>query len=174
MSSDAEVAGKYITALLDDAKTVSPMFERKAREYLEENNIENPNPDDWYPMDSFVEVLQRLDDDVGSVTVKKAGREMAKNGTYPDDVDTVDAGLIALSDSHQLAHRNATKAEYGSYEVAQTSPNTIRVSCPTQYPYPASLARGVVNGVTEIYNPLASVTEIEEQSTEKCAFEIRW
>lgn len=177
MSSETEVAGKYVIALLNNAGKVSPVFERKTREYLEENSIEDPQPDNWYPLSQFVESLHQLEADTGENTLKEAGREMAKDNDIPDDKNSIEEALEFLGESHKMAHRNGTVNDYGMYRVDQIEGANVRMSCTDDYPYPASLAGGVVASVAELYGPTGiavAVNSVEPEYDEKCAFELTW
>lgn len=175
-----EVAAKYVEAFVESAGRVSPVFERKARDVLADNGLDNLAEEDWLPLQSFTDGLADIESEVGDKTLTMGGVEMAKFNDIPDSVTTIPEALENLNDSHQAAHRNGSESDWGSYACEQLDETRFRVSCSDTYPYPHVMAKGVFKGIVyEFAGESVSLTirTVEAPDlgfSEGCAYDITW
>lgn len=147
-----EVATKYVQAFVTSAGSVSPVFERKARDIVERHGVEEFETADWVSMSSFTAALAEVESEVGEMTLTEGGREMAKQNDLPDHVDTIVGALENLNESHQRAHRNGDESDWGSYAVEKIDDTRFRMACTVDYPYPHALAKGVFEGLAVVFS----------------------
>jgi hypothetical protein len=177
---ESEVASKYAQAFVASAGEVSPVFERKARGILEDNGITDLQDADWLPMAAFTAALADVEDEVGAMTLTEGGKEMAKVNDLSASVDSIDAALESLNDSHQRAHRNGSQSDWGSYGFDRLDDTRVRMSCSDDYPYPYPLAKGVFEGIVRQFAGTdVSLTTREVEGSdltfdEGYAYDITW
>jgi hypothetical protein len=174
--SDAMISGAYVTAFVTSAGRVSPVFEKKARETLEDRGITDPDPESWYDNVQFGEALREIVEKAGEKTVEEAGKEMV-NITDPIlEQDSVPAGLEVLTSQHAEIHKNHTTEKAGVLTYEEESGSRYRVSAVGGYEYPASLVKGAAaETVRQTGGPTnVSVDDVETRPDETFAFEVSW
>lgn len=175
-----EVAAKYVQAFVESAGQVSPVFERKARDILADNGLNDLDGEDWLPLDSFTDGLAEIEAEVGDKTLTMGGVEMATSNDMPDSVSTISDALVNLNTSHQNAHRNGSASDWGSYGCQQLQERRFRMSCSDTYPYPHVMTKGVFKGVVEEFadgNVSMTIRQVEDSDLgfdEGCAYDITW
>lgn len=175
-----KVATKYVEAFVTSAGAVSAVFERKAREILSKHGVENVEDADWVGMAAFTDALAEVESEVGEMTLTEGGREMAARNDVPDHVDTIAGALENLDESHQLAHKDGSQSDWGSYAVEKVDSTQYRMSCSPDYPYPHPLAKGVFEGLAQEFSDgdvSLTTREIDDanlRSEEGFAVDISW
>ncbi|SDJ33705.1 hypothetical protein SAMN05216226_102187 [Halovenus aranensis] len=179
MDSQAEVTGRYIVSMAESAGEVSPVFERKIRELLEEHGIKDPEADGWYSAEHFVEAVNRASEDIGSKTILEAGTQMGRDVPQPEEVDGPKDALAIADEAQQAAYRNASEERpAGGYKYEETGENSVRMGVTSKFPYPEEIAKGSIKGIVESTTSGSAaavvISEVNANPDEMCAYEIEW
>jgi hypothetical protein len=174
--SDAEISGAYVAAFVQSAGEVSPIFEKKAKQTLDDRGITEPDPESWYDNEKFGDALFEIVDKAGEKTVAQAGKEMVAITEEIFEQDDVDGGLEVLTSQHAEIHKDHTVANAGVLTYEQLSPTSYRVASEGGYEYPASLVKGAAEEtVRQTGGPTSvDVVDVETEANEPFAFEVSW
>lgn len=167
-SSDSEVLGVTVNVCIDGVMSV---FQSRMRNILDENNIEQPDPqpDEWYPLEDFLRVLEVVETDVGENALTKIGEATPQFAEWPTNPESSDEALRSLVDLFEENHRNVS----GAYEFERLDDNSARITSTT--PYPEAWEIGFMKGAAEIHgSDYTRVNTVETGSERQKAFEIEW
>lgn len=178
MHSSTEVTGLYVTAFLESAGEVSAVFEKKLRQVLQSNGIEDPSPEEWYSADDFVDAVVEVSETIGDKTVRQASVEMGHNVPWADEVDDPKSIVEKVDESGKNAYRNHS-GEYaiGRYVIEEFGDGTATVAVEPAFPYPIEVAEGATKGAMEVACDEANVVSVESVEAEpnrKGAFRLTW
>lgn len=178
MDSQADVTGRYIVSMATSAGEVSPVFERKIRDLLEEYGIDDPDPEQWYSADSFTSAVSEAAEEIGSSTILEAGKQMGQDVPQPESVSGPKDALKRVNEAHQAAYQNASERyPAGQYRYEELDSNEVKMSVTDNWPYPPEIAEGSLLGITQSTAPNASRVEVETTepaSDEVAAYIVRW
>ena len=166
-----EVQGSAVLSIVDGVPTV---FEERAREILAVNDIDDPDPDEWYPQSNYLDAYRQIAEQVGDSTLKQIGRSTPENAEWPPGVDTPLAALQSIDDAYQLNHRGG---EIGSYEATDAGRDRARVRC--ENPYPCVYDQGLVLGTVEAFSDDRATLREEsdhcrEDGGDVCTYVVEW
>ena len=174
---ESQISGAYVTAFVASSGSVSPVFEKKARETLADNGITDPEESDWYDNEQFGDALSEIVDKAGEKTVEQAGREMVK---ITDDIveqESVGAGLEVFTSQHDAIHQPSGREAAGVVEYERLAEDHYRIAAAGEgYEYPASLTKGAA---TETIRQTGGrtrldVEDVRPEGDEVFAFDISW
>lgn len=175
--TESRISGAYVAAFVKSAGEVSPIFEKKAVETLEESGISDPKESDWYDNERFGDALSEIVEKAGEKTVKQAGREMVKITDEIVQQDSAEAGLEVFTSQHDAIHENHSKESAGVVNYEQIGDSSYRIAAAGEgYEYPSSLTKGAAEETvrqTAGANRL-TVEDAESPGDEVFAFEISW
>lgn len=178
IDESVEHNGQYVVSIVESAGDVSPVFARKTRDILADHGIENPSADEWYPSQAVLETLSELDEEVGSKTVEQAGRAMAENAPWPDDISDPAAAVELLNELHHGAVRNTTgdpSEAVGAYSLESTEDGSVRVAIDDSYPWPKALAAGVLGQSISMFSGgVVDRADASPRSGERAAWTFTW
>jgi hypothetical protein len=137
----AEVNGQTILAFVAG---VPAGFEDKAFEILAQYGIEDPEPDEWYSQQAWLDAFEEIDSQVGDATLNRIGEEIPQNADWPSSSELVVIALDLINEAYQMNHRNG---EIGYYRAERVDDETVEVSC--KNPYPCTFDKGIVRAVAE-------------------------
>ena len=171
-----EVNGQTILSVVESAGVVSPVFERKAQEFLSNNGIDNPQRGEWYPQADYLAAIGQIERDGGSQLLTNIGKEIPKTADWPDSVDSVAGGLESINSAYQMNHRGG---EIGSYRFEATGDRSGIVYC--ENPYPCLFDRGIVKGVVNVFGGTDASLSLDEtgphcrsEGGNECQYTIEW
>jgi hypothetical protein len=171
------MSGRYVVAFVESASAVSPVFQRKAEDVLEEFGIEDPDPESFYDVEAFGDALREVENRAGEQTVMKAGERMVDANVQIVAQESARAGLEVMGEQHEAIHRNYTRPAAGGYEVEAVEPRRFRVGIYGDYPFPLSLPKGAVRGTVKVTEPEATmpdVSEVPAADEETAALVVTW
>lgn len=174
--SSAEAKGQTILSIVDSASGVSAVFERKTRDILADNGIEDPDPNEWYPLENYLRALDTIADEVGENTVRQIGKGIPEQAEWPPDVTTAVGGLESVAVAYDMNHRGGN---IGGYEVVDTDSNSATVRC--ENPYSCALDQGIVHGTVDKFADRGAFVRVDESGTDcrtdggtACTYEVSW
>lgn len=174
--ADALVIGKYLTAFVQSTGDVSPVFERKTRN-LFEDQLGELDPEGWYELGTVAELYKRLENDVGTATMRKGG--VATGEALPIDTSNdIDAALEQLNTEHKQVYKN-TDSEWpaGKYFIDYDGTRSARVGVDEAYPFPESFVEGVYDAFIKRYGPgdaSPSMESVDPRSDERFVWHVDW
>ncbi len=167
-TTDGEVIGKKVNVCIDGVMSV---FQSRMRNILDDHGIERPDPapDEWYPVENFLEVLTVVEEDVGENALTKIGEATPKFVEWPTSPDAPGAALKGLLEMFEQNHRNVD----GGYSFDQTGESTARITSTT--PYPEAWEEGLIKGAAEEHgSSYARVNVVDDTERGKKQFEVEW
>jgi len=145
-----------VSAFIASAGEVSPVFERKVREYLEKNGIDSVDPDSFYTLDKFSKAVHQVENDVGNMTTLEAGREMIsvidELSNMPSLADTIEIG----QQQQRAAYKNFSPEDAGQLRHEQRDDGTDRVAYYGGWRYPEGFTEGIMKGFARVTNGYAA------------------
>jgi hypothetical protein len=162
--SQPRVSGQFVQAFLMSAGDVSPVFERKAREYLEDNGIEDVSADDWYPYDQFANAMNDIEEEVGRMTSKEAGRKMVEIIEEMSDLKSIEKAVELGKKHTRQAYQNYSPERVGQMRYESLKNGHHRVAYHGGWEYPEGFTRGIFRGHAQATRGLESA-DIEPTDT---------
>ncbi|MFC7057115.1 hypothetical protein [Halovenus salina] len=168
-----------MTAFLESAGEVSPVFEQRLRAVLDDHGITNPTLEEWYQATAFVDAVTEVANTIGDRTVLQAGIDMGRNVPWADEVgDDPTEVLKMVAQTNQDAYRNSTE-EYpiGQYQIEEVSDNSAVVGVTDKWPYPSEIAKGAIKGALEAASDHVkhvTISETESGSNQLGRYEVDW
>jgi len=144
VSNRCEVKGNIINSALfamDD-------FQDILLEILNENGIEKPEADKWYPQALFINILLELMRSTGKNTLLKIGRIIIMNLLNQRNINSLEDALSQLPIIYALIHRGYGE---GGINLVRTSSCSAILICDT--PYPEELLFGMLQFIGLTYRP---------------------
>lgn len=174
---DAEESGRTILSVLDGLGEVSSVFEKQGKRVLAENGIEDPQPDEWYPVRTWLDAFETISEEIGAQTVRTLGQQIPKAAEWPSDIDSATEGLAAVDDAYQMSHRGG---DIGHYDFEPLGEAEGRMVC--ENPYPCEFDRGLLEATVAEFDPEVKSSFVEithdghcrSNGAAKCTYRIRW
>lgn len=160
------VRGEMVQVCIDGVMSV---YQDRMRDMLDEEDIERPDPqpDEWYPLEKFLDVLTAVERNTGKNALAKIGESTPRFLDWPTTVDSPAAGLSHLPEMYEDKHRQAS-GEYTCTEVDETN---LEITSTT--PYPTQWEMGVLKGTAEHFGARYARVDIVEEGG-KTTFEVSW
>jgi hypothetical protein len=174
--SQSKVTGANVLAFVESAGEVSPVFSKKTRDIFAEFGIEDPGVDEWYDADDYLDALFHFLEEVGDMSVQKAGREMVRVNEPIMEQERVEDGMAVFAEQHRETHRNWDLESDGRVEYERLGPTSFRVSTTGGYRHPEPLLRGAAKEVV-VQTAGAEYVDVDAAETENGevhAFELHW
>lgn len=142
-SPNAEVFGAGMSALFNHYRRedVIDSLTRHGLDYFE--------PDGWYPVDRFINLLAEWSKMAGSITtLVSVGMAMTYHIELPDDIALLSGleKIMLLGDMHVQQHRSG---DVGAYTVERTDENKIRFT--ENMIWPDDMIYGYIYGTAKRY-----------------------
>lgn len=169
-NTHAEIRGDIIDRMLEQVMSV---FRRQIEESLERNGIDDLSTDEWYPVETFAEVLADIRDDAGASTARKLGASVPAEASWGSGVDNPEDALRTVSDAVESCHRG----RIGGYTVEDVGDSSAVVVVDTAYPCPFD--QGILKGAVEYAG--AGYVRVDDASSQcrddggrQCTYELSW
>lgn len=104
-------------------------------------NVEGLGPDQFVPVQRWLEALREVQEDVGQSMVRSVGARVVENADFPRAFPDVESILLGLDAIYHLNHRG----DVGHYHSSRQADGSIVVRCET--PYPRQFELGLVEGI---------------------------
>lgn len=159
LDDGVEVNGQTVMAFIEG---VPDTFEERTASILANHGIEDPEPDEWYPQQAWLDAFEEIATNIGSSTLGNIGKAIPNNAEWPPGVEDVDEGIESIDEAYHMNHRGG---EIGSYESEVIDDSTVRVRCTN--PYPCDFDKGIVEATAkEFASGYVSVTEVGDECRE--------
>lgn len=156
----AEVVGQNVLAFIEcsNRDNILP--------FLEKHDLGNIDPNQWYPLQRWLDVLSDLAENKGAMfDFVSIGVKIAETAVYPPEVEV---GQVPFADLvmqipqiYQIQHRNG---DVGVERAEKIDQQHVRLIMRT--PYPDDLAYGVVWGMARRFLPNHAKFRIAYDETE--------
>ncbi|MCK4957171.1 MAG: hypothetical protein KAS49_06005, partial [Candidatus Cloacimonetes bacterium] len=83
---NVEVNGQSALAIFNAIKTWKEIGLR----ILSENNIDDPKPEEWYPLQNWLNAFKQISEEIGSNTLFLIGKTIFENAEFPTDIDSIE------------------------------------------------------------------------------------
>lgn len=174
---DVEVHGRTILAVVDGGLArFSEAYRDRARDTLAAHGIADPEPDEWYPQQAWLDTFAAIADDLEPHLLDRLGEQIPQVADWPGGIDGVPDGLRSIDEAYRRNHRGG---EIGSYRFEQTGEETGEVTC--RNPYPCPFDRGIVRAVARQYAPVEAFVFVEErgercrrEGADACTYTVSW
>lgn len=174
--SGVEVNGQTILSVVESAGAISPVFERKAHEFLSNNGIDDPQQGEWYSQGDYLSAIEQIERDGGAQLLTNIGKRIPKLAEWPEGVDSVAGGLDSINRAYQMNHRGG---EIGSYRFEATGDRSGVVYC--KNPYPCLFDKGIIEGVVSEFGRTDASLSLNEtgphcrsDGADECQYTIEW
>jgi hypothetical protein len=150
--------------------------------YLKKHGLEHVEPDQWYPLQKWLDVLSDLSVAAEGGAMQNfvsIGMTIAETAIYPPEYEAMpfEQKLAISNDIYQMQHRNGY---VGEQHPELLGPGEIKLSIKS--PYPDDLAYGVLWGQARRFLPRGSNFVIEyddairrrDDGGEVTIYHIRW
>ncbi len=174
---DAEVNGRTVVTIVEEAMgRFSAAYRERAVEALAAEGITDPEPDEWYPQQAWLNAFETIADDLQPHVLDRLGEQIPDVADWPDGFEGVEGGLRSIDEAYRRNHRGG---EIGRYAFERTGDQAGEVTCQT--PYPCPFDRGLVRGVAREYAPVDAFVFLEEtgdacrrEGDDACTYTVYW
>ena len=186
-NKNVEVNGRTILSVLDGMKG----FEASAKLVLSKNGIENPQPNQWYPQQAWLNAFKEISKTIGEQTLISIGQKVPENAEWPPDVNSLETAFQSIDIAYHMNHRiNGTPLfnpetgvmleGIGHYHYQKTGEKEITMIC--ENPYPCAFDKGVIKSVANRFKPAGFKVSFKEgvamgcrtDGAHKCTYVIYW
>ena len=166
---DVIVQGAWMLALLGVLGEPAGMLAARA-------GLLGIQPDQWYPQQPFLDALREVCA-LAPAGLYDAGQRLGDRLTFPPEVHTVAAALLALEDRYQFHHRNDDRSHW-----RVTVEGRRALTCVSSTPYPSDVEYGIVGALVRRYHPAGLhcrvVHDLSEPTrkagADSCTYRVRW
>jgi hypothetical protein len=147
------------------------------------------NPDQWYPLDSFLRAFQRIGAEFGDFTLKQAGIHINKKAAIPPEfLKDLTTTFQILDMGYHMNHgrdgkpmgnpATGTMEEgIGHFRTRQEAGKKA-LTCEADTPYPCAFDEGIVLGIAQRYDPMARVVHdpkvCRKKGAKSCIYNVSW
>ncbi|MEM7586584.1 MAG: hypothetical protein AAF560_24560 [Acidobacteriota bacterium] len=172
-SPRVEVLGEVVLSFVN----VMGAFKRIALGILEENGIVDPQPDQWYSQQAWLDSFRKIAEQVGPNTLYQIGRQIPQQHFFPPGVDSIEDVLANLDEAYRMAHRGG---EVGHYRFQVIGMRSGKMTCDN--PYPCDFDRGIIQALVERFEPQGSLVDVRHEDNapckksgaDSCSYTITW
>ncbi|MEM7350540.1 MAG: hypothetical protein AAF657_07025 [Acidobacteriota bacterium] len=172
-SPRVEVLGEVVLSLVN----VMGAFKRLALGILAEHDIHDPQPDQWYSQQAWLDSFRKISEEIGPNTLYQIGRQIPQQHYFPPGVDSIESVLGDLDGAYRNAHRGG---EVGHYNFQLIGMQSGKMTCDN--PYPCDFDRGIIQALADRFEPEGSLVDVrhddsapcKKQGDDSCTYIINW
>jgi len=150
-SENVEVNGYTVLSVVNG---VNNLFKTKMLEILAKNNIENPQPENWYKQTDWLRAFKEISQKIGENTLFSIGKSIPENAIFPSTIDNLEKALASIDIAYKQNHRGG---EIGYYKLASYDEAKKEAVMECFNPYPCHFDRGIITTMTRKFAPLHAV-----------------
>ncbi len=165
MHSDIEVNGQTVLSVVNGLGEMKSLGLR----ILERNNIRDPEPNNWYSQQDWLNAFSYFAEKVGPNTLFLIGNSIPENADFPSDIDDIEKALSSLDIAYHMNHRLAGELLFnsetgqmnegiGHYRFNKIDDNNAEVICDN--PYPCDFDKGIIDAVVRKFNSGSPFTNL--------------
>ena len=172
-SPQVEVLGEVVLSFVN----VMGAFKGIALGILKDHGVDDPQGDQWYSQQAWLDSFQTIAKQVGPNTLYQIGRQIPSQHYFPPGVDTIESVLSELDGAYRESHRGG---EVGHYRFRVLGMRTGQMTCDN--PYPCDFDRGIIQALAEKFEPPGALVDVrhedaapcKKQGAESCVYTISW
>ena len=171
-------------------------FTRLASRYLLEEKLGRNDktglaqfsPGEWYPLVSYLRVLERIDRDYGDSTVKQMGSCVPKYIPLPPTLTDIEQAFGAIDVAYHLNHGCGGKPMYSpetgvmtegiGHYTCQRHPPQKQLSCRVDSVYPCAFDEGLLLTMAQRFEPTAALRHepgtCRKTGGPQCVYTLTW
>ena len=157
LNPHTKVSGDAILAMVEGLGA----FNNFALQILEENGIKDPQREQWYLQQSWLDAFKIIAEKVGLDTLYNIGTKIPENAKWPPHVDTIEKALGSIDVAYHMNHQidndilfnpntGEMKEGIGHYGFEQIGEKQVKMVC--NNPYPCDFDRGIISNTVFIFN----------------------
>ena len=157
ITANTKVSGDAILAMVEGLEA----FKDFALKTLEENGIKDPQREEWYSQQSWLNAFKTIAEKVGTNTLFNIGTKIPENAKWPPHVDTIEKALASIDVAYHMNHQidnevlfnpntGVMKEGIGHYGFEKIGENQVKMVC--NNPYPCDFDRGIISNTAVIFN----------------------
>lgn len=146
------------------------------------------NPHEWYPLDKWVRLFDRIHAEFGSFTLRQVGMQIPKNAVFPPQIIDISTAIQFLDMGYHLQHglngepmanpqTGEMKDGIGHYAVVGT-PGPQKISIQVDSPYPCPFDEGLITTLAQKFKPSATLTHDKGSCRSRggsvCVYHVAW
>jgi predicted hydrocarbon binding protein len=167
--SQMQALGKSINAILD-----AFVSKQLAEEIVAESFGTIIQPNSFYPVESFLEALAKIEDEYGELVLRSIGKKMMSNAEWPQNVNDLESVLQSINAAYQMNTRPNDPSIIGSYKFQKISDKSFTITCDN--PYPCVFDEGIITGAAKAFDKKARISHKEgscrKNGNRHCVYEI--
>ena len=136
---ETEINGQTMLSMIDGVARFSDDYRETVRETLAEQGVEEPQPDEWYPQQAWLDAFGVVAEELEPHILDRIGEQIPEAAEWPEGISGVEEGLRSINDAY---HRNHRGGEIGYYRLTDVNDRTGEVTC--RNPYPCPFDRGII------------------------------
>lgn len=149
-SPNVEVNGQTARSIID----AIPVGRDYRMAILERHGIKNPQPNQWYPQEKWLDAFKEIHDTIGQNTLFNIGKAIPENAQFPPQIDNLEKALQAIDMAYKMNHRGG---EIGYYKVLSFDKKNKTAVMECKNPYPSEFDRGIIMAMLRKFKPIESV-----------------
>jgi len=157
----------------------------------DETGMAHLEPDQWYPLDAWVRVFDRIHGEFGNFTLRQVGMHIPKNTKLPPQIKDIHTCMQFMDLSYHFNHgingkhmfnleTGEMKEGIGHYRYISNPPaqGVQKISLEVDSPYPCPFDEGVVTAAAQLFKPNASVAHDKASCRSRggtnCTYHVTW
>lgn len=171
-----EVSGELVGSFVRGLGVLSKNYQKGARAVLADANIEDVDPEEWYPQPAWLAAFRRIADNVRPTVLVRVGEQVPRFTGWPHDIESVPDALRSVDEEHQRLHRGG---DVGYYRFTYVEERCGEVSAYS--PNPCPFDRGLLRGIASTHAPIDASITLEETGATcrsdaggECTYTIYW
>ncbi|MFC2062194.1 hypothetical protein ACFLUV_06750 [Elusimicrobiota bacterium] len=145
---NVEVNGQTVLAVVNGMQAKD-----YALKILSENDIVDPQPEEWYLQQNWLNAFKALSEQIGPYALNAIGKSIPDSAKWPPQIDSIESALASIDVAYHMNHRidgetlfnpltGEMKEGIGHYEFKKMEDRLIHVICAN--PYPCAFDEGII------------------------------
>lgn len=154
-----EVNGQTVSSIIGGMG----IFEESALKILAENGIPEPQPDQWYSQQAWLDAFKTIAETIGPATLRQIGIKIPERAKWPSNIDSIEHALASIDVAYHMNHRGG---EIGHYDFRPMGPRSAEIVCSN--PYPCEFDRGLIQAVARKFAPAGVIVIVDHDNSQSC------
>lgn len=176
LDESVEASGEFVCAVVEGLGIFSDEYRKGALAVLADEGIDDPEDDAWYPMQPWLDALERITENVRPTVLGRVGQQVPRLTGWPHDVETVPDALRSVDEEYQRLHRGG---DIGYYRFTYVEKKCAEMTAFN--PYDCHIDQGLIRGVANNHaRPEARVAldesgdECRRDDGDACIYTVYW